>query len=95
MAAHDLTLPGASFDPELGINMSSHEVDGFRTMIWRADELVYTVISDISTQDMSIFLAALARSKMAISDTMAPLLAHHNRVDQHEARNDPMAGDDA
>jgi hypothetical protein len=89
MAAHDLTLPGASFDPELGINMSSHEVDGFRTMIWRANELVYTVVSDISKQDMSIFLAALARSQMAVSDIMAPLLAHHNHVDQHERQQRP------
>jgi len=67
MTAHDLTVPKGTFDPELGISLSSHEIDGFRTMIWRTGDLVYTVVSDISKQDMSIFLAALARSQMAAS----------------------------
>ncbi|MGI9503669.1 MAG: hypothetical protein ACR2RE_11500, partial [Geminicoccaceae bacterium] len=65
MTAHDLTVPNGTFDPELGSSLSSHEVDGFRTMIWQAGALVYTVVSDIPKQDMSIFLAALARSQMA------------------------------
>ena len=67
MTAHDLTVPSGTFDPELGISLSSHKVDGFRAMIWRANDLVYTVVSDISKQDMSIFIAALARSQMAAS----------------------------
>lgn len=96
MTAHDLTLPSSSFDPELGISMSSHEADGFRTMIWRADELNYTVVSDMPKQDMSIFLAALARSQMAVSNTLPPLLAHHGHVDEHDvAHNDPVVGDQA
>ena len=81
MTAHDLTVPNGTFDPELGISLSSHEVDGFRTMIWRAGDLVYSVVSDIPKQDMSIFLAALARSQMAASESMHSLLADHGRTD--------------
>ncbi len=72
MTAHDLTVPTGIFDPALGISLSSHEVDGFRTMIWQAGDLVYTVVSDISKQDMLIFLAALARSQIAALDTVDP-----------------------
>ena len=83
MAAHDLTLPSSHFEPDLGINLSSHEFDGFKTMIWRRGELVYTVVSDIPKQDMSIFLAALARSQVAISDAMGPQVTDHGRIDGH------------
>lgn len=67
MTAHDIALPSSTYDPELGISLSTHEVDGMRTMIWRMGEIVYTVVSDIPKQDMSIFLAALARSQIAAS----------------------------
>jgi anti-sigma factor RsiW len=81
MTAHDLALPDRTFDPELGISLSSHEFDGFRTMIWRAGDLVYTVVSDIPKQDMSIFLAALARSQMVASESMDALFADHGGTD--------------
>lgn len=63
MADHDLSLPEASFAPELRISRSVHEVDDVNTMIWQSDGLVYAVVSDLKKADLSIFLAALARSE--------------------------------
>ncbi|MGI9486885.1 MAG: anti-sigma factor family protein [Geminicoccaceae bacterium] len=85
MKAHDLILPSGTFDPELGIILSSHEIGDFRTMIWRAGDLVYAVVSDISNQDMSIFLAALARSQMAASGTIDPSIADE-RMNSYSAQ---------
>ena len=82
MTAHDLTLPSSTYDPELGVSLSTHEVDGLRTMIWRRGELVYTVVSDIPKQDMSIFLAALARSQIAALDAADPMIKDLDRFDE-------------
>lgn len=81
MTAHDITLPSSTYDPELGISLSSHQVDGLRTMIWRMDELVYMVVSDIPKQDMSIFLAALARSQIAALDAVEPVVNDLDWID--------------
>lgn len=81
MTAHDIALPSSTYDPELGISLSTHEVDGLRTMIWQKGELVYTVVSDIPKQDMSIFLAALARSQVAALDAASPTIADLDRTD--------------
>ncbi len=63
MAAHDLPLPEATFEPRLAISRSVHQVDLVRNMIWHEGNLVYAVVSDLEKDDLSIFLAALARSK--------------------------------
>ena len=63
MSDHDLPLPDPSFAPELRISRSVHEVDDVNTMIWHHDGLVYSVVSDLSEADLSIFLAALARDE--------------------------------
>jgi len=85
MTAHDITLPSSTYDPELGISLSSHEVDGLRTMIWRAGDLLYTVVSDLPKQDMSIFLAALARSQKALSQTAGSTLSDRGLIDRRHA----------
>ncbi len=96
MTAHDIALPSSAYDPELGISLSTHEVDGLRTMIWRKGELVYTVVSDIPKQDMSIFLAALARSQVAALDSTASTIADFGRIDgPSSARSNPALGDQA
>ncbi len=63
MADHDLSLPDATFEPRLDINRSKHEVDEVTSMIWHHDRLVFAVVSDLNDADLSIFLAALARTK--------------------------------
>jgi len=96
MTAHDIALPSSTFDPELGISLSVHEVDGFRTMIWRRGELVYTVVSDIPKQDMSIFLAALARSQAAALDAADPAITGLGWIDGLlSARSSHTLGDQA
>jgi len=63
MADHDLALPEATFEPRLSIARSAHKVDDVNNMIWHDGNLVVTVVSDLKETDLSIFLAALARSK--------------------------------
>jgi predicted ribosomally synthesized peptide with SipW-like signal peptide len=61
MADHDLALPDATFAPELKLSRSVHELDDVNSMIWHENGLVYAVVSDLKKDDLSIFLAALAR----------------------------------
>lgn len=61
MTDHDLPLPETTFEPELAISRSIHEVDEVNSMIWHDGGLVYSVVSDLKAADLSIFLAALAR----------------------------------
>jgi len=63
MADHDLALPEATFEPRLSIARSTHKVDDVNNMIWHDGHLVVTVVSDLKEADLSIFLAALARSR--------------------------------
>lgn len=63
MADHDLALPEATFEPRLAMSRSVHQVDSVNNMIWHRDGLIYTIVSDLEKDDLSIFLAALARSE--------------------------------
>ncbi len=96
MTAHDIALPNSTYDPELGISLSIHEVDGLRTMIWRRGELVYTVVSDIPKKDMSIFLAALARSQVTALNAADPAITGLGRIDELlSAQSNLTLGDQA
>lgn len=61
MSDHELTLPEATFEPRLNISLSSHRHENLNNLVWHADGLVYTIVSDLTKSDMSIFLAAMAR----------------------------------
>ncbi len=79
MTDHDLSLPEASFEPELRINRSVHEIDEINTMIWHHDGLVYSVVSDLKEADLSIFLAALARGERRNADLTIDLNRHQEQ----------------
>ncbi len=79
MADHDLSLPEASFAPELKLSRSVHELDDVNTMIWHHDGLVYSVVSDLKQADLSIFLAALARNERQNADLSTDLKRHQEK----------------
>jgi anti-sigma factor (TIGR02949 family) len=80
MADHDLALPEASFAPELKLSRSVHEVDDVNTMIWHEGGLVYSVVSDLKKDDLSIFLAALARGDRQRAGALTDFLDHRSSV---------------
>ena len=79
MADHGLSLPEASFAPELKLSRSVHEVDDINTMIWHEGGLVYSVVSDLRKDDLAIFLAALARSERQSAHLLTELTKHQQK----------------
>lgn len=79
MADHDLALPEAIFEPELSISRSIHEVDEVNAMIWHHEGMVYSVVSDLKATDLSIFLAALARSERQNAGMLQHSLMHQQK----------------
>lgn len=80
MADHDLPLPETTFEPQLSISRSVHKVDDVNNLIWRHDDLVFTVVSDLREADLSIFLAALAREGRNSAALSRDFLEHPPKV---------------